>query len=70
MLGSGPVTIQFGAAGARDYRQRAAAIFGQDTWWATNNLTLSYGVRHEYNSPLKDTLNRVAYYRPGAILNY
>ena len=66
LLGSGPAAIQFGAAGARDYRQRAAAIFGQDTWRATNNLTLSYGVRYEYNSPLKDTLNRVAYYRPGA----
>lgn len=66
LIGNAPVAIQFGAAGARDYRQRAAAVFGQDTWRATNNLTLTYGVRYEYNSPLKDTLNRVAYYRQGA----
>lgn len=67
LIGNTPAAIQFGAAGARDYRQRAAAIFGQDTWRATNNLTLTYGVRYEYNSPLKDKLNRVSYYRPGAI---
>ena len=67
LIGNSPAAIQFGAAGARDYRQKAAALFAQDTWRATNNLTLSYGVRYEYNSPLKDLLNRVAYYRPGAI---
>lgn len=67
LIGNGPAAIQFGAAGARDYRQRAAAIFAQDSWRALSNLTLSYGVRYEYNSPLKDQLNRVAYYRPGAV---
>lgn len=66
LLGNSPAAIQFGAAGARDYRQTAAALFAQDTWRATRNLTLSYGLRYEYNSPLKDKLNRVAYYRPGA----
>ncbi len=67
LIGNSPAAVQFGAAGARDYRQRAWAFFGQDTWRVRNNLTLSFGVRYEYNSPLKDQLNRVAYYRPGAI---
>jgi hypothetical protein len=66
LIGNTPATAQYGAAGARDYRQRAAAIFAQDSWRATGNLTLSYGIRYEYNSPLKDKFNRVAYYRPGA----
>ncbi len=66
LIGNTPAAIQFGAAGARDYRQKAAAIFGQDTWQAISGLTLSYGVRYEYNSPLIDKLNRVAYYRPGS----
>lgn len=66
LLGTGPVAIQFGAGGPRDFRQRAAAVFAQDSWRATSDLTLTYGVRYEYNSPLKDKFNRVAYYRPGA----
>lgn len=66
LIGNSPAAVQFGAAGQRDYRQRAFAAFAQDSWRATKNLTLSYGVRYEYNSPLKDKLNRVAYYRQGA----
>jgi len=67
LIGNSPAAVQFGAAGHRDYRQHAWAAFAQDSWRATNNLTLSYGVRYEYNSPLTDLKNRVAYYRPGAI---
>ncbi len=66
LIGNSPAAVQFGAAGRRDYRQRAFAAFAQDSWRATKNLTLSYGVRYEYNSPLKDKFNRVAYYRQGA----
>lgn len=67
LIGNSPAAVQFGAAGQRDYRQRAWALFAQDTWRATQNLTLSYGLRYEYNSPLKDKFNRVAYYRPGSV---
>ncbi|MDM7923484.1 MAG: TonB-dependent receptor [Pyrinomonadaceae bacterium] len=67
LLGNSPAAVQFGAAGQRDYRQRAWALFGQDTWRVTNNLTLSFGLRYEYNSPLTDLFNRVAYFRAGQV---
>lgn len=67
LIGNSPAAVQFGAAGRRDYRQRAFAGFVQDSWRATNNLTLSYGVRYEYTSPITDLEDRLAYYRPGAI---
>ncbi len=67
LIGNTPAAVQFGAAGLREYRQNAYAAFVQDSWRATSNLTLSYGVRYEYNSPLTDLEDRVAYYRPGAI---
>ncbi len=67
LLGTSPLTAQFGSAGVRDYRQKGYAAFAQDSWRATRNLTLSYGVRYEYTSPLKDLQNRVAYYRPGSV---
>ena len=66
LIGNTPITIQTGANGRRDYRQRAYAGFIQDNWRATNNLSLSFGLRYEYNSPLTDLENRVAYYRPQA----
>lgn len=66
LTGQAPAAVQFGANGARDFRQLAFAAFGQDSWRATQNLTLSYGVRYEYVSPLKDKFDRVAYYRAGA----
>ena len=66
LLGVTPTTVQFGSAGHRDYRQRAFAGFVQDNWRATKNLSLSLGVRYEYNSPLTDLANRVAYYRARA----
>lgn len=66
LLGNTPNDIQFGAAGRRDFRQHAWAGFVQDNWRATDNLSLSFGLRYEYNSPLTDLEDRVAYYRPGA----
>ncbi len=65
LLGN-PSFYQFGATGLRDFRQFAGAAFVQDNWRATDALTLSLGLRYEYNSPLTDKFNRVAYFRPGA----
>jgi hypothetical protein len=67
LIGNSPIAIQFGANGLRDFRQNAAALFIQDNWRATPELSLSLGVRWEYTSPLTDKFNRVAYYRPGAV---
>lgn len=67
LIGNSPAAVQFGAAGRRNYRQRAFAGFAQDSWKVTRNLTLSYGVRYEYTSPITETNNRLAYYRPGSI---
>ena len=61
-----PTVVQFGAAGDRDFKQLGTALFAQDTWRVTNELSLSLGVRWEYVGPLYDQFNRVAYYRASA----
>jgi outer membrane receptor protein involved in Fe transport len=67
LIGTSPIAVQFGANGDRDTRQKAVAFFAQDTWRVRDDLTLSLGVRYEYNSPLTDKYNRVAYFRAGAV---
>jgi outer membrane receptor protein involved in Fe transport len=67
LLGSPPLFFQSGTNGQRDFRQKAAALFSQDDWKVKPNLTLSFGLRWEYNGPLYDTRNRAAYYRPGSV---
>ena len=67
LTGQSPAAIQFGAAGLRDYRQLAFSGFAQDTWRVSKSLALSLGLRYEYVSPIKDLLDRVAYYREGAV---
>src|ERR1044072_3506827 len=67
LIGTSPTALQLGSNGERDFRQIAYAFFGQDNWRVRNNLTLSLGLRYEYNSPLTDLRNGVAYYRPGAV---
>ena len=66
LTGQAAAAAQYGANGARDFRQRAYAGFVQDSWRVNRNLSLSYGVRYEYVSPLTDLFDRVSYYRPGA----
>ena len=65
LLGSSPAAVQTGSNGLRDFRQSAYAAFVQDSWRVTDALTLSLGLRYEYNSPLTDLANRVTFYRPG-----
>ncbi|MBL8203043.1 MAG: TonB-dependent receptor [Blastocatellia bacterium] len=49
---------------ARDYRQNSVDWFAHDTWKATPNLTLNYGVRFTYNGPLYDVDNSIANFDP------
>lgn len=43
-------------------RQKATTIFAQDTWTATPKLTLTYGLRWDYSTPVTETDNRLAVY--------
>jgi hypothetical protein len=67
LIGTSPTALQLGSNGERDFRQFAYAVFAQDNWRVRNNLSFSLGVRYEYNSPLTDLRNRVAYYRRGQV---
>ena len=41
------------------------AIYGQDTWKILPHLTLNYGLRYEYYSPLEDNHNNILGFFPG-----
>jgi len=46
-------------------RTHSMYFFGQDAWKATKRLTLSYGLRYEYNSPQRDPHNEIIGWYPG-----
>jgi hypothetical protein len=49
--------LQFGEAPS-DIRTRSVYVFGQDEWRIRKNLTLTLGIRYEYNQPKYDTRGR------------
>lgn len=57
--------LQFGAAPS-NIRSKATAVYAQDQWQATKNLSLTYGVRYEYSTPKTDTKGRSFSLVPGA----
>ena len=60
-----PDQYQQGAAQVENVRDTAVYTFAQDSWKIRPNLTLNYGLRWEYNSPLTDIGHHVQTYRPG-----
>ena len=46
-------------------RTHSLYFFGQDAWKVTHNLTFSYGLRYEYNSPQQDPRNQIIGWYPG-----
>ena len=55
---SAPSVFNNGATGMRHTRQQYYTVFAQDEWHATPNLTLNYGLRYEYYTPLEERDNR------------
>ena len=50
---SAPSVFNNGATGERHTNQQYYTLFAQDEWHATSKLTLNYGLRYEYYTPLK-----------------
>lgn len=46
-------------------RTKSLHFYAQDSWKILPRLTLSYGMRYEYNSPLRDIHNEILGYFPG-----
>jgi Carboxypeptidase regulatory-like domain len=64
LLGMPDLYIQ-GSGQREDIRSTAVYPFVQDSWKLKPNLTLNYGLRWEFNPPLKDIAQHVETFRPG-----
>jgi hypothetical protein len=60
-----PDQYQQGAAQVENVRETSFYTFAQDSWKIRPNLTLNYGFRWEFNSPLNDIGHHVQTFRPG-----
>jgi Carboxypeptidase regulatory-like domain len=60
-----PDQYQQGSAQVENVRATAFYTFAQDSWKIRPNLTLNYGLRWEFNSPLVDIGHHVQTFRPG-----
>lgn len=57
LVGAPDEYLQFGEAPS-DIRTKSYHFFGQDEWHVRPNLTLTFGLRYEYDSPKLDTRRR------------
>ncbi|MFL6209898.1 MAG: carboxypeptidase regulatory-like domain-containing protein [Pyrinomonadaceae bacterium] len=64
LFGAPDEYFQFGEAPS-DIRTRSVYFFGQDEWRFRKNLTITYGLRWEYNQPKYDTRGRSFSIVPG-----
>ena len=60
-----PDQYQQGAAQVENVRETSIYTFAQDSWKIRPNLTLNYGLRWEFDSPLTDIGHHVQTFRPG-----
>jgi hypothetical protein len=60
-----PDNYREGSANAVDVRASQTDAFAQDAWKLKPNLSFSYGLRWEWNTPQADAGNRVQAFRPG-----
>src|SRR5262249_4309785 len=51
---SEPSVFNSGATGERHIRQQYYIAYAQDEWHVRPNLTLNYGLRYDYYTPLKE----------------
>jgi hypothetical protein len=54
-----------GAKAPTNIRTKSTYVFGQDEWHVRRNLTLTLGLRYEYNTPKSDTQGRLFTIIPG-----
>jgi outer membrane receptor protein involved in Fe transport len=54
-----------GALAPSNIRSKSTYVFGQDEWHVRKNLTLTLGLRYEYNTPKSDTQGRLFDVIPG-----
>ena len=57
LMGAPDEYLQFGEAPS-DIRTKSYHFFGQDEWHVRSNLTLTFGLRYEYDTPKIDTRGR------------
>jgi hypothetical protein len=58
---------EYGQGSAQEelVRSKSVYLFAQDSWKVKPNVTLNYGLRWEFNSPLADAGQKVQTFRPG-----